>query len=669
MTSQDNEKSKTAKINPKKLNVLANLYKKEHPTAQEEKEKNQEIEKELKSIYKDKKGNMPNLTKLDIIPKNRTRNLILISLGFLLVIFSASVMGFFVFRPQPKFSGDKINLEIKAPFNISAGEKVNYQIRLTNNEEVSLTQARLTLSFPSGYILNSSNLPAAANNEQNLTYSNIKSWEIGDLFIGQNRILDINGNLIGPINSRQVISATLSYIPANFSSEFQKTLTFTTEINDSLLAINPEYTTQVADSELIEIKIKLNNNSQDTPILNTQIELDFPPEFNLYNSQLLNTDQKSSPVKIDKNSKTETSPKLIDLASLLPQEEKTIILYGKFTVTASQNVKLLLLSKFKGPAEEYFPQKDTELNFDIVKGDLLTNLIIQGSNQNKPLTFGENLNYLLSIENKSKKILGDIKIRVVLDSIFLDWQSLNDKNNGVTEDNQILWTNQQISELSSLLPEEEVTISFQIKLKNLQDVKNYSAENLLLKSFFEAQINKINNSDAQLVSQSNTITNEFNSNIALSSEGRYFGPNSETLGSGPLPPIVGQKTTYKIFWKLTNSLHEISNIEIKAKLPGYINYEDQNNISTGNIFKNQDNEVIWQISRIPNTVNQATAEFAVSLTPQSQDISKILTILQDINLTATDSQTKGQITLTIAGLTTNLDSDPLGKGKGLVQSE
>ncbi|MCX6745229.1 MAG: hypothetical protein NTX82_06945 [Candidatus Parcubacteria bacterium] len=669
MISQDNEKSNGSKGDKRKLSALVSLYKKEHPTVQEEKEKDKEIDKELKSIYKDKKGNMPNLTKLDIIPKNRARNLILISFSVLSIILIASLLGFFVFRPQPKFGGDKINLEIKAPFNVSAGEKVNYQIRLTNNEEVSLTKSRLTVYLPAGYIFNNSNLPAAANTEQNATITSIKTWDIGDLFIGQNKILDINGNLIGPMNSRQVISATLSYIPANFSSEFQKNLNFTTEINDSLLALNPEYTTQVADNELTEIKVKISNKSQDTPIINFQLELDFPPEFNLYSSQLLNKDQKASPVKIDKNSKAETSPKLIDVTSLLPQEEKTVIYYGKFTVTESQNIKLALLSKLKGPAEEYFSQKDAELNFEIVKGDLLTNLILQGSNQNKPLTLGENLNYLLSIENKSKKVLGDIKVRAVLDSVFLDWPSLNDKNKGMTEDNQILWTNQQIPGLALLLPEEEVTISFQIKLKNLQDVKNFQPEDLLVKSFFEAQINKINNADTQLISQSNTITNEFNTNLGLSAEGRYFGTNSETLGSGPLPPIVGQKTTYKIFWKLTNSLHEISNIEIKAKMPGYMNYEDQNNISTGNIYKNQDNEIVWQIARIPNTINQATAEFAISLTPQSQDVSKILTLLQDVTVTTTDSQTKGQITLTQPGLTTNLDSDPLGKGKGLIQAE
>jgi hypothetical protein len=646
--------------------ILNRLMKMEHPTKKEEVAKEKEIDKELKSIYRDAQGNMPNLTKLDFIPKNRKRNMIIGLILVLLVIFLVTIFGFWSFRPSPKFSGNNIKLEIKAPFTINSGEKINYQIRFANNEGVSLTKTVLTVNLPDGFIFINSNIPAQSNENPK-----IKVWQVNDLNMGQNKIIDINGVLISPINSKPVITATLTYIPANFSSEFEKSVTFTTEVMDSLINLTTEHAAQVANGEITEIKVKLANKSAEIALSNLEIDLNFPAEFSLLESLQLNPGETAKPadLKALDKAKPDVSPKISTLTSLMPQEEKTIIYRGKFTVPESKNIDLNLQTKIKGLNDEYFVQEEETMTFEIIKGELLTNLIIQGSNQNKPVNPGDTLNYLLSIENKSKKTLGDIKIRAILDSLFIDWKSLNDKNSGIQEDNQILWTTEQIPALANLLPEEEVEIAFQIKLKNLADVKNYKTEDLKVTSFFETQVNKSNNTDTELTNESNTIVNEFNTNLTFASEARYFGSASETLGSGPLPPIVGQKTTYKIFWKLNNSLHEISNIIVKAKLPSYMTYEAGENLSTGNIIKNQNNEIVWQIARIPASVTQATADFSISLTPQTQDVGKILSILQEGTLTATDAQTNGQITITFPGQTTNLDSDPLGKGKGLIEAE
>lgn len=467
------------------------------------------------------------------------------------------------------------------------------------------------------------------------------------------------------------MSAALSYTPANFSSEFEKTNSFSTQINDSLAAITSEYTTQVANDEITEIKIKLDNKSNDLPLTDLEADLNFPAEFSLMEIQLLNSGQSAKPLDAKSLSaaKPVPSPQVTAISGLLPQEEKTIIYRGKFKVAATKNIDLNWQLKLKGPTGDYLVQQDNKLSFEVINGELLTNLIIQGSNQDKAVNYGDNLNYLLSIENKSQKTLGDLKVRAVIDSPLIDWNSLTDSNKGVQTDNQILWTPDQIPGLANLLPGDEINISFQLKLKNLADLANVNPENLLTKSYFETQVNKINNADNQLQAESNTIVNQLNTDLAISSEGRYFGPNSETLGSGPLPPIVGQKTTYKIFWKLTNSLHDISNIIVKAKLPDYVNYESQENLSTGDLTTNKNNEVVWQISGIPSSVHEATATFSISLTPSSSDAGKILTLLQEGALTATDTQTKGLINLTVSGVTTDLDSDPLGKGKGLIQAQ
>jgi|GEM_PF-860313 len=630
--------------------------------------RSKEIGRDLKIIYQDSQGKMPNMAKLELGNKNKFRNVILLIITSLLVIFTVAVLGFVVFQPEAKFSNEKVSLEIKAPFSAISGEKINYQIKITNGEEVSLTHTQLIVYLPNGFRLENSSLPPLI--QQNETgepiISSVKTWSLNDLYSNQFQVLEITGTLIGTLNSKQTISATLSYIPSNFNSEFQKNSSFTTEINDNLLTTKLEYPSQIADQDITEFDLTIKNKSNDQNLNSLQIELAYPSEFTLLESQISTA---GSQTPVTNETKLElTNPKIWSIESLLPQEEKQLKFKGKFTVSETKNLELNLSVKLKGQNDEYISQAEEKIDVQVIKGDLLTSLIIEGSNQNKAVDFGQTLNYLLNIQNKSKKTLGDVKIRAVLDSPFLDWKSLSDSKKGIVEDNQILWTKEQIPGLALLLPEAEISLNLQINLKNYQKSGNYNADDYQVKNFFEAQINKINNNDASIIVPSNTIINEINSDLNLVTAGRYFDDQSNTLGSGPLPPIVDQKTSYKIFWTLTNSLNEVKDIQVKAKLPDYVVFADQQKLSTGNLFKTEQNEIIWQINRLPTTVNKVIAEFDISLTPSSKDVNKILTLLPETTVVATDAKTQGTIQKTSQGITTNLDSDPLGKGKGLIQS-
>ena len=656
-----------------RLKSFFSLTKKKNKTKQhlsKPQNKEKEIEKELKIIYQED-GKLPNMTKLEISNSHRLKNLVILIIVTLFLIFIATLLGFFVFRSEPKFTGKKVNVEIKAPFSAVSAERITYQLKIINNEAVSLTNNQLIVYLPYNFVMESSNLPAVIKDNEkidNKAYSNIKTWQLTDLIPSQAQNLDITGRLIGFKNSKHTISATLSYIPANFNSEFQKNVSFTTEINDTFIDYNAEYAPQVANLEESEFNLKITNRSQDFDLNNLQVELNLPPEFVLSESQIITENAKDNPI-VKENPKEPISQKIWTIDKLAPLEEKNIKFKGKFDVQESKTLDLNLLVKQKGPAEEYISQREEKITVDVVKGELLTNLILNGSSQNQPVNFNDTLNYLLVLKNKSKKPIGDLKVRAVLDSPLLDWKSLNDKNQGLIEENQILWTKDQVALLDILLPEEEVEINFQINLTGLQQSKKYKEEELKVKSFFEVQINKLDNKDAEIVVQSNSLINELNTDLNLTSSGRYFADDNSTIGSGPLPPIVGQKTSYKIFWTITNSLHEISNIKVKTKLPDYVTFEGLPNVSAGDLNKNEQNEIIWQISRIPTSVKESTAEFTISITPQSGDINKILTLIPEVVIEATDFQTKGTLSKTISGLTTNLDSDPLGKGKGLIQGE
>lgn len=73
-----------------------------------------------------------------------------------------------------------------------------------------------------------------------------------------------------------------------------------------------------------------------------------------------------------------------------------------------------------------------------------------------------------------------------------------------------------------------------------------------------------------MISESLTRTVKVNSSFQLSSRAvHYTGPFGN---SGPMPPRVGQNTTYTILWSITNSSNDVSRAKVTAVLPLYVKW-------------------------------------------------------------------------------------------------
>jgi len=140
------------------------------------------------------------------------------------------------------------------------------------------------------------------------------------------------------------------------------------------------------------------------------------------------------------------------------------------------------------------------------------------------------------------------------------------------------------------------------------------------------------------------------------------------VGSGSLPPKVGETTVYRIFWNITNSLHEITDLKLSTILPENIRWSNKYEINAGELkFDEVTREVKWTLNRMPLDVNALGVNFEITITPTAAEKGKLLTLLLGTNLTATDKSTGAVITKTGEALTSNLDGDPGAEGKGIVR--
>jgi hypothetical protein len=135
--------------------------------------------------------------------------------------------------------------------------------------------------------------------------------------------------------------------------------------------------------------------------------------------------------------------------------------------------------------------------------------------------------------------------------------------------------------------------------------------------------------------------------IEFTAYGRYYDSDLTKIGSGPIPPTVGEKTTYVIFWTLRNGQNDIEDLRMAATLPENIVWEDD--ASNGLTF----NEETRQVQYARETLNAGT------------ELSLVLA--EETILTAHNRFTGESTTVNQPRITTDLPDDEGASGKGVVE--
>jgi len=574
----------------------------------------------------------------------------------LFILLGIAWLSFIIFIPRQEFKEERIKLEIDGPSNILSGEDFTYIIKYGNQEKINLNNAELRVYLPFEFILKETNPLSSSKTQTDEAKSRVNTWNFGTLKVGQTGKIEIKGKLIAETDVTETITAILSYRPANFNSEFQKSISLDTKITSSLLTLNIEGPTQITPEEKIIYKIKYKNNLEDSK-KNAKITIYYPLGF---------SPEKFSSEPSTENLSNDLKGNIWYKDNLEYNKEEIIEITGNFSKENGGEKDLKVKIELK-EGDNLYPQEEKNFTTEIVKEGLILNLIINGSTENKPIVPGDFLNYSIVFRNNGQATMNDLEIKATLNGEILDWQTLEDKNNGIKENNQITWNKNLVSSLALLSPGNEGSIDFKIKTKNLDEINNFNKTKLEVESMAEIKIGKINELESNAILKSNTIITKFSTDLNLKVEGRYFNDDNMAIGSGPIPPKVGETTSYQIFWTLTNTIHEVKNVKVTTSLPINVNWTGKTTLSAGQIEFNPENrQITWEINRLPLGISEVIANFEVSITPTENQAGRILILIPEVNLHAIDYETENEINQVKEGITTNLETDPIVKGRGVV---
>ena len=633
-----------------------------------DRELDEEIDESLHEIYQDNNGKMVDVKKMDI----KKRHGFFFWIAFFIFISGAlagaAYGAYNYFYLGSGSDATAVEFSIEGNSETAVGEEFFYSLVYKNASNIGIRSAKVEAKFPENFIfLDSYPVNSGKGDKMGL-------WEIGSLGARQTGKVRVKGMMIGAEDSIGVIQADIIYSPENFSSEFKKEATLSTVINNIGFDVDFDYVASALIGQEDEITIRFNPRPHN-----------YVGDFRVIMEPQENIEVKTAKVE-EKNKENlavnkEIRPGVWEI-SALTEGEKILPLSVKFTEKKAdqQSIKVyfekivkespaVATTTTEAASSRYIRFYEKTLDFEVMKSDLNLTLIINGSREDQGADFSQTLNYSIVYNNKGETGMKDVVIMAVLESDFLDWTSLQDENKGREKGNTITWSKEEIPALALLAQHAEGTIDFSIDLMAIGNVDPDKKYQVL--SYAQFSVGEIEESDekpAAADSRSNTILIKINSDLDLKESVRYFNEENIPVGTGPHPPKVGEATSYKVYWNLTNNLHELSGLKVSVKLPEYVNWDGKERATAGTVrYSGETREVVWDIGRLPITVYESSAEFSIAITPKPEDKNTIMVLLPGSSVTATDSETGAELTALSKAKTTKLEDDEIANGAGVVE--
>ncbi len=652
---EENEK-KDKKFNPKKekKSGLARFTQRPLPDENEvssfERSVSKEIREEeindnLSEIYQDKKGDLVDVTSKSFKKNKSWLLLILKNLLFILVLAAGAYLAYYYYSNQ-YLSITEAKIEIQAPDNIKAGKEFEYKIIYHNPSTVSLENIGLDLRLPDSFVLTNASIePELAN-----------YWDLEDLLPNQTKELVIKGKIYNRVNSANPVNARLTYMPANFSSQFSKDASANTIVDGIGFNLDTNYFSTALVSQDTEINLSF-RDFYDNNLSEIILEIDLADNFSVEEFSLIDNDETEDDMEITIEELSENSW----MISQLPKEAERIDfdLILKVLEKVDDEERLTINLYHQDDKETRRKIYEENLQLEVMQSDLSLSLEINENRNDQSINFGDNLDYVLTYHNKGQATLNDVVLMLVIEGEMIDWASLDDNNQGRLLDSVIVYSKEEVSDLEELKPNEKGEIKFSLSVKEYQEQD--FASNLEINSWaqfsFGSGTEDIERSEDN---RSNSILKQINSDLGLVEEIRYFDDNNIPVGSGPLPPEVDEKTSVRVYWTIKNSLHELEDVEISLDLPQYVSWSDRLQSNIGDLSYDEDeNRMIWQIDSLPLSIHRADAEFNLSFTPKEEDRDKILIISPGANIYAKDQVTGGEIQFKTSPKTSRLEDDEI----------
>ncbi len=575
--------------------------------------------------------------------KSRTRRSTFVAFIIVIVLVLGGILALGFWKPVvTPTNTSSVSLRMEIPDRVTSGEPFDTTLIVTNTDAVTLKNVTVTLRPPKSYTLRSS------SPEETLALT----WKLSDLAPSQSQQVRWTGTVIGEKDTTVTLEALASYMPENFSSTFSETASTSTVIGDSIVGLQVETPLRVVSGTPFLYSVNVQNRS-DRTLSNLRVEFSVPEDL---------TKDRENPRSYDEERWIWT------IDAIEAGKEHKIQWYGTFGKTSEGTQQVTAHVFLKGDDGQYKKQTESSSLYFLVQPDLELNL--SGSSI---ISLGDKTAFTVAYNNPTDLVYRDATISVDLTDTHGLWDlETFSSEHGQLLDNHVIWTKKEVAELDRIEPQEQGTLTFMLTATDELPINESITEiaSTLRPRVTTASIEDVK--DALLTKEGLPFTVNVRTTSTMQSEGRYFDENLEPLGSGPIPPEVGKKTTYVIVWSISNTLNPLEDVNVTAELPDEVTFQSVIEVTHGNplVYDKKTRTITWTIPRVNAYAgllrSGPEASFRVSITPDASDVGTTMKLLGRTTMTARDDFTNEEQTETDVAVTTDLENDLGAVGKGEV---
>jgi len=533
----------------------------------------------------------------------------------LIVGFLIGVLGYFY--QKNIYSKEVLKLEILGPEEISAFQEMEYSVKYKNNGDIVLEEAKLIFQYPENSLLEE-------GKPQRIEIP------LDDIYPGQERTLSFKTHLFGKENEILTAQAFLKYRPRNLKAFYESKTTFSNRIKFVPLTFEFDSPSKIESGREIQFSLNYFSNA-DWPLSDIEVKLEYPSGFEFLQSK---------PKALGQNEWT--------LPLLNKTEGGRIEIKGKLSgAVREQKIFRAVLGIWQG--DKFILLKEANRGIEILNPSLSIFQRVNGNPQ-YVASVGDVLHYEIFFRNSGEEPFQDLFLIAKLEGTGFDFETIkNPEGQFQKGDNSLLWDGRQIPKLNFLAPGEEGKVEFWVNIKQDLPITSPQDKNFIIK-------NKV------ILSQ---IKEEFetkiNSRLEISQKGYY--QDDEFGNSGPIPPRVGETTTYTIIWQAKNYYNDVSNVKARAFLPPEVKL-------TGKIFPedakltfdSQSREIVWEIGKLEAgqgiLTSAPSVAFQISLLPQENQRGKIVPLISEAKISGEDEWTNQGLETKTPLIDTGLADDP-----------
>jgi hypothetical protein len=606
------------------------------------KRSHEDIHEELRAIYAED-GEMPDLTRLERKSESSFTRFLIKAILVLALLSGAAWGGFLVWSRGWFASGKPLTVSVEGPARVSAGQAAFFTVRYENTSNAPIATLNIAVNLPREFELHSAT-PAATENETR--------WNIGPLSPGSDGAITLSGVFRSSVGTSQTLQAVYTYESASYRSTFQDIATSTVQVDASVVSLSVSGPSQTVPGDEAVYTINVQNHSAET-LERLQVAASLPAGFQT--------------TTLEPASRTPDTA-LWTLERIDPGAIVAFTVKGRFPsgTVGEQTVRaaVAFLSEADYPAQ----QSEAEVVTSVLGGVITFHLVINGTTSDQDVDVGDTLRASIDYSNEGTDSINGLSFALNLESVDdrpvpIDWERA-DLAGALRNENVITWGVDQFPDFERLSPSTEGTIDIILPLKEIASAETADVFRLTLSTSLQG----VGAIASPRTIQSTPVTFSINSNLAASTSASYYTPDGEPVGTGPLPPKVGETTTYRLGWHLTNTLHPLTDITMSTNLPPAVAWTGNTTTTIGVIsFDTTTRLVTWTINKLPKDVKTADATFDVAITPEKGNVGSYFKLTNATGVEATDTATHDTLTRAIDILTTELAGDEFASGKGVVE--